>query len=304
MNDPVVVEATIQVAPNVPDFPPVSFGIESSGPLGFNFQATQPLVGGDNVVTLTATDDLEPTIQFFPPSINWKVSHSGRACLDQDAGPNLVYVTLGTPRDSTVIQPQHQVTQIRMERAVVQGGAANSLNPHVIVDTVIAAQGAFDLNAPQDPGKAWLVPDGGGDCQSIVRFAEKVVKMTNIVGTFDHRHIYAIETAPAVGIDVPNSHGGLNEDIRSHATEPWELSLIDCDGGCNAFEAVAKFASCGATRYYAGGVPGSVFANKDDVLTVFDTLSWTEDIEDVCTVQQVTYPYPAQPPNPPVPGCP
>ena len=300
MNERVVVEATIQVAPNVPEFPPASFTIETSGSLGFNFQATQSFVGGDNVVTLTSTDGLESRIQFFPPSINWKVSHNGRACLQRDAGPKLVYVTVGTPRDTTVLK--HQVTQIRMERAVVQAGAANSLNPHEIVKTVIQAQGAFDLTQARD--NAWRVPDLGGDCQSIVRFAEKVAKMVNVSGLFDHRHIYAIETAPTVAIEVPNTHGGLNDDERNHPTESWTLALIDDDNCCNAFEAVAKFTACGFTRYYAGGTT-KVFGNKDDVLTVFAELSWSSGgVGCACVVEDTVVAYPPPPANPPIPPCP
>jgi len=132
--------------------------------------------------------------------------------------------------------------------------------------------------------------------------------MVDVPGTFEHRRIYAIETAPSVGIEVPGTHQGLNEDVRTHPTEPWELALIDGDGGCNAFEAAAKFTSCGVMRYYAGGTE-TVTTNNDDVLKVFDSMSWIAFAgRDVvcaqCTVQEDVYEYPDPPANPDPPQCP
>jgi len=99
------------------------------------------------------------------------------------------------------------------------------------------------------------------------------------------------------------THGGLNTDVRWHPTEAWSLALIDGDGCCNAFEAVAKFASCGELRYYAGGTTLS-FVNKDDVLKVFDSISWVSGGSGCdCVIEQVVLSYPPLPPNPPTPPC-
>lgn len=153
---------------------------------------------------------------------------------------------------------------------------------------------------------AWDVPDRpSAPCESIVRFAEKVAKMVNLPGTFEHRNIYAIETAPATAIEAPSTHGGLNTDGRMHPTQTtWGLALIDGDAGCNAFEATAKFTACGQTLFYAGGVPGAVFTNKDDVLKVFDTLSWIEFVGGVCTIRENVFQYPDAPATAPTPPCP
>jgi len=185
-----------------------------------------------------------------------------------------------------------------MKRSIEEAEAANSLNPHEIVETVIQNQGAFCLACARD--NAWRVPELGGDCQSIVRFAEKVVKMVGVPGTFEHRRIYAIESAPTVAIDVNSFHGGLCQDVRTHASEPWTLILTDAGNGLNCYEAVARLTACGSTRLYPGGVPGVVLDNKDDLLNVFRALSWIEN----GTVQEDAIEYPDIPPNSTIPTCP
>jgi hypothetical protein len=65
-------------------------------------------------------------------------------------------------------------------------------------------------------------------------------------------------------------------------------------GGCNAFEATAKFSFNGITKYYAGGTSPNVgvFDNPDQVLTVFESLSWVDfDASNNCIVKQVIYSY-------------
>ena len=92
------------------------------------------------------------------------------------------------------------------------------------------------------------------------------------------------------------------DDHRYHSTQPWSLYLIDGDGGCNAFEAVAKFTACGETRLYPGGA-SSTFTNKNDVLTIFRALSWIEDVGEDCIVREDVFVYPPEPPDPPTPPC-
>ncbi|NOT01702.1 MAG: hypothetical protein HOP29_13855 [Phycisphaerales bacterium] len=148
----------------------------------------------------------------------------------------------------------------------------------------------------------------------MVRFAEKIVKMIDIPGTFDDRYIYAIESAPASAIeddpDVLFPCCGLNASPRVHpSNSAWVLALI-AGGGCNAFEATVKFTYCGETRYYPGGTT-KVYSQKADVLYVFDTLSWTINSDiildpPICTLAPAppVFSYTPKPSNATVPGCP
>jgi hypothetical protein len=142
---------------------------------------------------------------------------------------------MDTPSDTFL--PNHVVTQKRMERAVQQAGAANSPNPHEIVKTVIQAQ-VLNLDQFAEDGQAWTVPDipGGVDCQSIVRFARKVGKQVGCPGAFQAIKVYATNTAPTVGIEVPIEQW---VDPIWHPNTLWVVSLISggATPGCNAFEA-------------------------------------------------------------------
>ena len=299
MGEHVTVDVEVEISPLA--LPPTQFALAGTGPPGFNFADLPSLHGGQNVVLATSADTVDEQFHWFAPSITWRIERAGRLFLETEASPKLVYVTMGAPRDTGA--DQHQATQIRMERAVQYAGAVGSLNPHEIVAKVRDAAGTYDLNAPRL--NAWEVPEKGGDCQSIIRFVEKVVKMVDVPGTFEHKHIYAIETAPAVAIEGTATDGGLNDNIRIHPTQPtWTLSLIDGTPGCNAYEATASYLECSKLRYYPGGVPLGVMANKDDVLRVFATLSWVEFVGGVCTVRAVAYTYPAVPAPPAVPNCP
>lgn len=161
------IDATIELLP--PGSDPPEFALSTQGPPGFHFSQAVSLPGGETVVSLTSTDQLEQRIQRIQriqDPVEWTIRHNGRTFLRKTAGPYQTFVTMGRPRDTDV--PQHVVTWNRMMRAVEQAGAANSLNPHEVVRVVIQSQGDFDLGAPQS--NAWVVPDTGGDCQSIVRF--------------------------------------------------------------------------------------------------------------------------------------
>jgi hypothetical protein len=239
------------------------------------------------VIPLTSTDQLATKVQKLTGSINWVITKDTQTVMTTPTGSHVVYVTIGTPRNDGTVPGA--VTQKRMERAVSAVAAAGSLDPNLIVKSVIQSQGAFDLNKPQS--NEWVVPDTGGDCQSIVRFTAAVLNMINVPGTIVHKNVYAIETAPATGIEV-DPPGGLNNPIRRHPNGIWILSLIG--GGCNAFEATAKFTFNGITKYYAGGTT-TIANNPDEVLKVFQSLSWVDfpivGGQPTCTVKQVIYTY-------------
>ena len=289
MNQNVGVDLEFLVTPS--DAPSRSYSIKGTGPTGLNYEGTVDLGGGTQVRPLTSTDKLENKIQKLMGSINWELKFNNASVHTRSTGSHTVYLTIGTPRNDGTTAGA--VTQKRMERAVSQAAAAASLDPHSITKKVIQAQGNFDLNAAQV--NEWLVPDNGGDCQSIVRFARAVLDMINVPGTILHRNVYARETAPTTGIEVDGAtHGGLNTDVRMHPNGIWSLALMDgsTPPGCNAFEATAKFTHNGITKYYAGGTLG-VFDNKNQVLTVFRSLSWVGGVgtPPVCTIMQVVHSY-------------
>jgi hypothetical protein len=265
------VEATIQVSPA--DVIDVDFTLVATGQPGFNFNDEQNLDGGTNTVLLTSTDKIAKVIQELDGTSDWRLLVSGRACLEQDAGPSVVYVTMGTPRDTAVWE--HTVTENRIRRAVAYASIAGNVNPHQIVGEMIWSLGQYSLVSPVP--NPWNVPDETAyACESIVRFAEAVAKMVDLPGTFDHRNIYAKPDAPATAIEAPSNHGGLGEDVVLHPNGVWRAFLVDDGGGINNFEAAAKFTACQVTLYYPGGAPGAILIDKDQVLWVFDSLGWVE----------------------------
>jgi hypothetical protein len=281
------------------DVPALTFQVVGASPVaGFNFSGSTTLHGGTNLPAFTSTDRIDRTIQKITPSIRWTFTRDGSTCDDETTGPHTVYVTMNTPSGTT--QLDFVVTQKRMERAVQQAGAANSLNPHEIVKTVIQAQ-PFNLNsAPTNP---WTVPTDTGDCQSIVRFAEMVARQIGCPGTFAAVKVYATNTAPTIGIEVP-----ITQWINavSHTTEPWTLGLISggATPGCNVFEAAAKFTHCNATRYYPAGT-SLVYTDKTEVLYVFDKMSWVlRAVLPTCTVMSDVFTYSPKPAQAVVPNCP
>jgi len=228
-------------------------------------------------------------------------------------GPHTAYITMGPPQDTD--QERYVVTQNRMERAVHWAGLADSTKPHAIVAEVLYSLAPL-FNLQREAVNAWTVPDEnlGVDCQSMVRFAESVAKMVNFPGTFEHVNIYAIETHPTDAIEddpdcVPAGGCpccGFNSNVRVHPANPaWVLSLV-AGGGCNSFEATAKFTYCGETRYYPGGTTAA-YQNKDDVLYVFDTMSWVVESDlPACTLapEPPVFEYVPKPPQAAVPDCP
>lgn len=131
--------------------------------------------------------------------------------------------------------------------------------------------------------------------------------MVNVPGSLERRNVYAVESAPALAIENdpadPFLCCGLNTDPRAiHPNGSWFLALVDGNGACNAFEAVVKFTACSETRLYPGGVTGVVFDNKDDVLRVFESLSWISSSP--CGIEQYVYQYPEPTLNPASPECP
>jgi hypothetical protein len=296
MSQNVGVQLEFLVTPS--DAPSRSYKIKGTGPTGLNFDSTINLPGGTQVIPLTSTDQLATKVQKLTGSINWTITSNSQTVLTQTTGPHIVYVTMGIPRNDGTVP--NTVTQHRMERAVQQVANTNTLDPNLIAKGVIGAQGNFDLSKAQ--ANEWVVPDNGGDCQSIVRFTSAVLNMINVPGTVEQQNIYAIETAPTKGIE-DGAGGGLNTHVRINPNGIWQLFLIDfsapADGsaGCNAFESTAKFTFNGITRYYAGGTtPVGDFANPDGVLTVFQSLSWTQFVtvggQSKCFTRQAVYTYP------------
>ncbi len=244
------------------------------------------LKGGYNTIQLTSTDKIEKKIQKIRSKLEWIIAEKitggqGNRNLNTsiETGPHTVYTTMGTPRDTGV--NKHKVTIKRMERAVIDAGKVKSLDPHTLVETIIKNQGAYTIKRRAN---AWDVPDYGGDCGSIIRYTEKVVKMIGIPGTFEGKHVYAIETNPEQALTSPGGLANANRSYPGH--DDWKLFLIDYSNLLNYFEAVAKFTYGGIIRYYTGGVPGYK-DNINKVLCIFKSLSWVHN----GTIEETVYTY-------------
>ncbi|MGB2986625.1 MAG: hypothetical protein WBE26_12170, partial [Phycisphaerae bacterium] len=279
------VDANLIIDVSPPDMPQFDYQITCSGPQGFNFDVVVPLESGLNFPDLTSTDKIDKKIQKITQELEWEIMKDGYSYLNQATGPHAVYATMGIPRDTGL--DQHVVTQKRMERTVTEVGATGSLDPHIITLIVIQAQGRYDPDANRP--NAWVLPDfpvdHRGDCQTIIRYAGKVLEMSGVPGTFQHVHVYATNGAPntaiAALIDAPNPTGlctQLTDDgYISHPENPtWKLFLEDEDGKPNCYEAAAKLTYEGTTKYYPGGVPGAALDIPLEVLHLFHALSWFE----------------------------
>ncbi|MBI4718072.1 MAG: hypothetical protein HY763_09730 [Planctomycetes bacterium] len=244
-------------------------------------------------------DTLEQKIQKLSAPLDWRIDKGGCTYLRRRTGGpagHTVYVTLGTPRDTSI--PQHVPTHKRMNRATIEVGDTDTLNPHEIVRRVLAAQGEYDLDAGRP--NAWVVPDypidHRGDCQTLVRYVGKVIRMSGVPGAFEQVRVFATLEAPAIpqlAVEGDPSFAGLCGPFISHPTHPdWRLFLEDGNGHANCYEAAARFTVGGTTTFYPGGIPGAAFASATEVLNSFAALSWFEDVNGVWVMRERVFVYP------------
>jgi hypothetical protein len=246
--------------------------LRGEGPGGMVFEREVDLSPGDQEVELVSDRELEKKIQRLDFAIQWKITGTS-APLMPDKTANEMFVTMGAP---TTPPSRPGITLKRMRQAVTVTSGAGSVDQHAVVKHVISKWGTFNLDVVYD--NAWKLSDDaagvGADCQTIVRYTDKVIKMVGCPGKVEPVLIWAKPSAPFVAIENPMGGPHLDNPAISHPTEPWEAGLIDYRGGVNNFEACLKFTDTdtGKTMYYAGGVGPK--NTKDEVLRVFKTMSW------------------------------
>ena len=208
-----------------------------------------------------------------------------------------IFFTLAPP--STV--PEFpDITYRRMKHAVAKVSAAPSMDPHAIVKHLMSTFKEFRLGV--NPRNAWLLGESGakGDCRTIVRYVINILLMVGVPGHarcvlvyeklrdgFPRHPFFSDPTMMQLGKEPADSDfsvvaeeptarqidGGLNKPVLIHPNGKWSLVLVDGDGGPNAFEACLEFTH-GNTVFHAGGVKD--FKTKEEVITVFKSLSWAE----------------------------
>lgn len=279
MDQPMTAVVTIKV---VPLGAPSRSGLRVVGEFlpGLPFEVEDvTLRGGLNeVATSTNKNSLPAKIHKAKSTITWTVHRKQRGFPAGETGEHVVYVTYDTPRD--VANPLHYVTIKRMDRAVNAASGSPALGPEAVAEHVIAGMKPhFDVEI--NAANAWDVPDTDGDCQSIIRYGIKVLKMVGIPGEFRHVNIYAIETAPKVPI-VGGKKNGLGNPTRyTHPTQrTWYVGLTSGEATFNGFNGCLELTHGNSKRYFVGGHSNDngKYATPLDVLYSFRAMSWYETV--------------------------
>lgn len=297
MDKVVTVVVEIEVTP--PDACPETGTLQGLGPNGMVFEKTGvSFAPGKKKIELTSDIKLEKKIQELDFKIDWSTIGTSVSIFPSQTS-NTMFVTMDTP--TTPRWPG--ITLKRMRHAVKATGAAGSLDPHEIVRFVMGKWSRFNLKQVYD--NEWELADDatdpvtgdliGADCQTIVRHTESVIRMVGCPGTAEFIVVWAKVPAPAVGKEnpayVPNMsspkqwYNSFNPPDPAKAT--WRATLVDGDGGQNRYEACLKFTHGGIQKYYAGGVGRK--DNVDEVIKVFATMSWRDDVTAVVVGVIFTY---------------
>jgi|GEM_PF-1704511 len=231
------------------------------------------LRGGLNRVQITTKKVLPSKIHKAEGEITWTVHRKEREYPAGITGSHVVYVTYDTPRATN--DSKHKVTIKRMERAIATASGVG-VDPHTIAQHVVDGQ-ADRFDVAVDVENAWEVPDGKADCQSIVRYAIKVLFMVGVPGEYKHVRVYATKKKPEEPIVKDAPHQGLCVGpLFRHPTElTWFQGLTAGADTFNCYEAALKFSYDGRTRFYAGGIlRQGGFPDALAVLRTFRALSW------------------------------
>lgn len=210
-----------------------------------------------------------------------------------------ILMTLGIP-STPARRPGITIARLRQAISAAQG--AESRDPQAIVEHVMSKWGTFNLE--KNFANAWrlsddpLRPDGtfaGADCQTIVRYAENIIRMLGAPGTAELIVVWARVPTPGKAEEnasyTPNvTHPKQMYNVHRKPNPKrakWCAVLVDGDGGLNRYEACLRFTHNGKTIYHAGGV--GKFDSADEVLRVFATMSWRAF--DSTVVEETIYDY-------------
>lgn len=277
MDQQVKLKVTLEVGP--PGCAPETGSLKGVGPGGLTFELKNvTFKPGQIVLEMTSDKKLEKKVQELEFAIDWTVSGTA-ATLSPARTSNRMFVTIDTPTTPT----EPGVTLKRMRQAVTAVGGAASLDPHKIVAHIMARWGSFNLQAPYN--NAWELADSsvGGDCQTIVRYTQNVIKMVGCPGLAEAIVVWAKVPTPATGqenafprpnvSDPPQWHNDFRPPVPARAR--WMAALVDGGGGLNRYEACLRFTHGGVTKYYPGGVR-AIMDNANQVIQVFSRLSWID----------------------------
>ncbi|WP_437984830.1 hypothetical protein [Sorangium sp. So ce117] len=268
-------------------------------------------------------------IQKFNLALSW--SAGAEATVSPARTSNVVYVTMGRPQtDRQDVWQEDGVTLKRMDRAVSWIAPMDTLNPHEIVEGVMARFPTYTLlpspRVPRqyhhptymnDEGGAWPMTDHveeSGECQAIVRLLRGMLRQLGIPGRTRMMVVWGdpnvgggrrtlsadVEQNPWAGLDVTKVEGGrvwraalVDGPVEVGRTYPASHTRMP-DGtlspGLNRYEACLEFSHGGVTRYYAGGA--GVFDSIEPILGVFWGLIWFSSApDDGYRVEQIVATY-------------
>jgi hypothetical protein len=268
--------------------------------------------GGRASITLASHEELPRAIARIPFDIAW--SADGASVTPESVSMPL-YVTMGRPNDEPrAPYLEDGVTLRRMDKAVEWSSALETLDPHGIVEGLLARFPHYALlPSPDVPpeydhpryfnnlGGAWPMVDyvaASGECQAIVRLVRGMLAQLGVPGETRVLVVWADPEVsggekPIVADWETDPHAGLS---RRKTVDGRELvaALVDSpvvegrvyppshtllpDGtrspGLNRYEACLAFTQGGRTRYYCGGV--GVLSSRRQILRVFWGLVWVE----------------------------
>lgn len=277
----VSVKLTLNVGNIANNTPYTLTGTSTETALNFTQSGNLAVTGTSAVITVTATNALGTDIRKISATITWSLvlnpgGNQQTLPLGQ-TGPHVIYTTWGTP---VVTNAASQVTDIRMARTVtvvnqaIQGvkGTGKAPSPARIVYFLMGNSNFF-LGRNLVGANAWTLPDTtGASCISISTFVSLVANMTGLPGMFTIKTYIATENAPNTAVE-----GDLSRTVRKNPANPKQyLALWDSHNMANSFEATVLYTIGGNTYYFPGGAGNVVYTNKDDVLTVFQSLGWGE----------------------------
>ncbi len=243
-------------------------------------------------VVLTSNKKLKKKIQELWFEISWSTTGTSVPITPSWTG-NEMFVTMDTPTVElgSSSDPKSGITLKRMKNAVRAAGQAASVDPHTLMERLLALFPFFNIGQPL--GNPWRLADQaatGADCQTIVRYIDALRKMVGCPGKGEVRVVWAKVRTPTKGEESPlggtDMGGQFHNEIFPESADPmkanWQARLLDGTepkGGLNKYEACLRFrypesGPRAVTKYYAGGV--GVRANPDEVIRVFHQMVWVD----------------------------
>ena len=244
---------------------------------------------GEQTIQVKSVTPLSKKVQQLDVDWLWLIHGKGITALSflgvkgvQSWPAQTRFEVLVTRAEPSTVPAFPDITHRRIKHAVAKVSSAPSVDPHAIVKHLMSTFTEFNLGA--NPKNAWVLGNPGrvGDCRTIVRYVINILlrdgfPSRSFLGDPTMRQLEREPTAGDffVTAEEPTEDqqlGGLNKPALIHPNGKWKLILFDSHGGQNVFEACLKFTFAGDTVFHAGGVRD--FKTKEEVITVFKSLSW------------------------------